>query len=255
MKLRLPIALLAGWMAASAAPPPAPRPGIIQARTYHFAAAKKDLPFSLYVPKKFDRQKKYPLVVALHGLFSSHAQIIRYPGLVTQAEKHNCIVVAPQGYNSRGWYGSRGQRSDSTSPRNLGELSEQDVMNVIRIVRKELPIDPRRIYLMGHSMGGGGTWHLGMKYPKMWAALAPLAPAPPRNIGDLTKIKGTPVIVVCGGRDFLVGSARKWVARMKELEMNHRYIEVPKGGHILPVIQKLPEVFTFIIQHCRPDAD
>jgi len=26
-------------------------------------------------------------------------------------------------------------------------------------------------------MGGGGTWHLGLKYPQLWAALAPIAPA------------------------------------------------------------------------------
>ena len=46
-------------------------------------------------------------------------------------------------------------------PANLGELSEKDVMNVLALVRKEYSIDDKRIYLIGHSMGGGGTWHLG----------------------------------------------------------------------------------------------
>ena len=190
-------------------------------------------------------------MVALHGLGSSHWQMIRYPGLTRLAQKHGYIVVAPMGYNSSGWYGSRGQTSRRNNPRNLGELSEKDVLNVLGIVRKELSIDDDRIYLMGHSMGGGGTWHIGMKYPDIWAALAPVAPAPPRNINDLSKIKHVPVIVVCGDKDGLVRSARVWVGRMKVLKMNHEYIEVKGGGHIRPAYEKLPEIYNFFNKHTR----
>ena len=200
--------------------------GRIQARTYFFKKAGKEMPYSLFVPSDYKKERKYPLMVALHGLYSNHAQIIRYPGLTSLAQQHGYIVVAPMGYNSRGWYGSQGQASAFSIPRNLGELSEKDVMNVLEIIRREFNVDDDRIYLMGHSMGGGGTWHLGMKYPEIWAALAPVAPAPPRNISELTKIRHIPVIVVQGDRDRLVRSSRVWVARMKELKMNHKYIEV-----------------------------
>ena len=47
-------------------------------------------------------------MVALHGLGSNPQQIMRYRGLTDLAEKHGYIVAAPMGYNSRGWYGSRG---------------------------------------------------------------------------------------------------------------------------------------------------
>ncbi len=66
---------------------------------------------------------------------------------------------------------------NSDDPANLNELSEKDVMNVLDIVRKDYNIDENRIYLMGHSMGGAGTLHLGVKYGSIWAALAPIAPA------------------------------------------------------------------------------
>ena len=191
-------------------------PGSTQSRTYFFKEADKDMRYSLFVPRGYDKSKKYPLMVALHGLGSTDSGIMRYPGLTRLAQQHGYIVVAPMGYNSSGWYGIRRGRT--------GELSEKDVMNVLGIIRKEFAIDSNRIYLMGHSMGGGGTWHLGMKYPDIWAALAPVAPAPPRNINDLTKIKHMPVIVVCGDKDGLVRSARVWVARMKNLEMNYKYI-------------------------------
>ncbi|SVE13826.1 uncharacterized protein METZ01_LOCUS466680, partial [marine metagenome] len=152
-------------------------PGEIQSRTYFFKEADKKMPYSLYVPEGYDQRKKYPLMVALHGLWSNHWQMIRYPGLTKLAQEHGYLVVAPMGYNSSGWYGSRGQSSKYSKPRNLGELSEKDVLNVLAIIRGEFNVDDNRIYLMGHSMGGGGTWHLGMKYPEMWAALAPVAPA------------------------------------------------------------------------------
>ena len=190
-------------------------------------------------------------MVALHGLGSSHWQMIRYPGLTRLAQEHGYIVVSPMGYNSSGWYGSRGQTSRFSKPNNLGELSEKDVMNVLGIIREEFNLDDNRIYLMGHSMGGGGTWHLGMKYPEIWAALAPVAPAPPKNIQDLVKIRDMPVIVVQGDRDGLVRSSRIWVAKMKELGMNHEYIEVKGGNHIRPAYEKLPEIYDFFNRHSK----
>jgi len=225
--------------------------GKVLSRKYHFKEAGKDMTYSLFLPRAYSAKKKWPLVVALHGLYSSPWQIMRYPGLVTQADKLGYIVVAPMGYNNRGWYGSRGQRSGGSNPRNLGELSEKDVLNVLAIVEKEFAVDDRNIFLMGHSMGGGGTWHLGMKYPKKWAALAPLAPAPPRNIDDLHKIKHTPVVMVMGTKDFLWRSGLNWVAAMKKLEMEFEYIEVKGGGHVVPVIAKLPAVFAFFEKHRR----
>ena len=74
------------------------------------------------------------------------------------------------GYNSGGWYGASFGKG-KTNPENLHELSEKDVMNVLDIVRKDFNDRPGSHYLMGHSMGGGGTWQLGIKYPDQWAAL------------------------------------------------------------------------------------
>src|SRR6185295_11370904 len=45
-------------------------------------------------------------------------------------------------------------------PANLRELSEKDAMNVLAMVRKEFKIDDKRIYIMGHSMGGAGALYL-----------------------------------------------------------------------------------------------
>ena len=50
-----------------------------------------------------------------------------------------------------------------------------DAMEVLEIARRELKTDPRRTYLTGHSMGGHGTWHLGVTFPDRFAAIGPSA--------------------------------------------------------------------------------
>lgn len=46
---------------------------------------------------------------------------------------------------------------------------EADVFEALASVRQRYNIDPRRIVLRGFSMGGAGTWHLGLHYPGQWA--------------------------------------------------------------------------------------
>jgi poly(3-hydroxybutyrate) depolymerase len=227
--------------------------GKVEKKTYEFKEAGKEMEYALFVPSSYDKEKPAPLVVALHGMGGNPQQMIRSRGLTERAEKLGYIVVAPMGY-SRGWYGSRGKgkgfggkgKSDD-GPENLGELSEKDVMNVLALVRKGYAIDEKRIYLIGHSMGGGGTWHLGMKYPDIWAGLAPIAPAAFGRPTGLEKIKHIPVIVVQGDKDTLVRpeGTRRWVEKMKELGLTHEYLEIAGGGHGDVISKGMPKIFDF----------
>jgi predicted peptidase len=232
-------------------PAKAPSTGV-QKRTYNFKEAGKEMEYALFVPSKYDKAKKTPLMIALHGLGGNPQQMIRSKGLTEQAEKYGYIVAAPMGYNSSGWYGARGtggfgKGKGKDAPANLGELSEKDVMNVLEIVRKEFNIDEKRIYLIGHSMGGAGTWHIGTKYPDIWAGLAPIAPAAFGQPTGLDKIKHIPVFVVQGDNDNLVPASgtRRWVARLKELGVTHEYLEIPGGGHGDVIGIGMPKIFEF----------
>ena len=192
------------------APKPKPKTGFNPFRmdsrakelSYHFKDTDEDLKYCLFVSSKVSRDKKAPLIVTLHGLGAGPSIMVTKQA-VDLAEKGGYILVAPMGYNVRGWYGmpfrrpqgktppERAQNDDAApkpkpktslffnpnDPPNLRELSEKDVMNVLDTVRKEYNVDENRIYLMGHSMGGGGTLYLGAKYASIWAAIAPIAPA------------------------------------------------------------------------------
>src|ERR1051325_11321182 len=109
------------------------------------------------------------------------------------------------GYNRRGWDGSPiytlGRKADN-DPANLADLSEKDVLHVLDLERQEFRIDENRVYLLGQSMGGAGAFHLAVKYPKTWAAIAAIAPAS-FNLqpSSLAAIPDMPIIVVYGDAD------------------------------------------------------
>jgi poly(3-hydroxybutyrate) depolymerase len=229
----------------------------VQQRSYVFAETGKTIPYALFVPSTYTKAKKSPLIVALHGLGRPFDWMMGYQGMIDFAERDGFIVVSPLGYHPRGWYGSRGPgRAESSQPAapaeqlpaNLGELSEKDVMNVLEIVRREFAVDPDRIYLWGHSMGGAGTYHLAAKHPDLWAGLAVAAPAPSAPPAQLERFRQLPILVLQGDKDQLVTLTRQWVAKMQELGMAHVYVEVKGGDHSLFVSQDremLSKVFSF----------
>ena len=56
--------------------------------------------------------------------------------------------------------------------------TERFVMDLIDAAKRTGKVDPNRIYLCGHSMGGFGTWHLGAHHVDVFAGLGAFAGAP-----------------------------------------------------------------------------
>jgi pimeloyl-ACP methyl ester carboxylesterase len=50
-----------------------------------------------------------------------------------------------------------------------------DAIEVLEHAQRTFQTDPQQTYLTGHSMGGHGTWHLGVTFPDRFAAIAPSA--------------------------------------------------------------------------------
>ena len=259
LALSLYLAMVVSTLAAT------PRAGVVQSRSYDFKEAGKEVDYTLYVPRSYQKEKKAPLLVLLHGLGSNPEEIIRYEGITTEAEKRGYLVVAPFGYNERGWYGSLGKGKGGLlggrpdDPENLGELSEKDVLNVLGIVRKEFNIDSARIYLAGHSMGGGGTIHLGAAHAGIWAALAPMAPAFMGSTDILGEIK-VPMMVIAGEKDTLVPvtMVRPFAVKMKEVDGRHIYKEIAGGNHGTTFYRNprlISQIFDFFDQYSLKPGD
>lgn len=237
----------------------------VQERSYRFEEAggiKMD--YGVYVPTGYDGTRATPLVIALHGLGSGINYMMEYSNLAELAEQYGYLIATPMGYNERGWYGARGQdnsfnarareRNGSIDPENLGALSEQDVLNVLAEMRTHFNVDNSRTYLIGQSMGGGGTLYLGSKYAENWTALAAMAPAIYRDPAETlagTKTAGLPVFVIMGDADESVDVkvTRTWVEAMKTLGIEHEYLEVPDGSHFSAGRQHISKVFEFLAKH------
>lgn len=238
----------------------------VTVRTYHFEDTNEDLPYSLYVSTKVKKDRKAPMIVTLHGLGSTQT-VMMTKAAVDLAEEGGYILVSPLGYNSSGWYGSRGAGASaskgkapaSNQPANLGELSEKDVMNVIAMVRKEFNVDDKRMYIMGHSMGGAGSLYLGSKNASMFAAIGGEAPASfsmtPTRADYLQKMKdgNAALIIVHGDMDEAVpvANSQQWAATAKELGLDFEYVEQPGITHG-PVIETgLKPIYEFFAKHSK----
>ncbi len=195
------------------------------------------VPFRIYVPSGFDRIKQYPLVMGLHGAGGDENSFMdRYQGLYKKnAERRGYIAVSA---NGRGPYG--GYRGNSG----------KDVIDVLDLVQKVYPVDASRIYLMGHSMGGGGTVAVGFDNASRFAALAPIAGF--GGASQLEKAKDMPLFIGQGDQDALVpvARARQFHRAAVDLGMpDVKYVERKGTGHIAIVDEVMDQAFDWFDSH------
>jgi pimeloyl-ACP methyl ester carboxylesterase len=144
-------------------------PGQITVRYLHSPTDGSVQPYAVRLPRGFDKARKYPLVVQLHGLnfkeVLSGARL-NYRGMWMgesqwiQADLP-VIYAQPFGRPSAFYQG----------------MGEEDVLEVIEAVKQQFPVDPDRIFLMGHSMGGAGSYTVGLHHPNLFGGIMPLDPA------------------------------------------------------------------------------
>ena len=124
-------------------------------------------PYVLWRPSNMEAGKSYPLVVQLHGTnFNEVLSGVRthFQGLgIAPWIEQDLPVVYIQCFG-------RG----NTFYQGMGE---QDILEAIEDTRRTLPIDADRIYIMGHSMGGAGSFTIGLHFPDRFAGIMPIDPA------------------------------------------------------------------------------
>lgn len=136
--------------------------------------------FLIYGKDQIKKDEKMPLLIYLHGaggIGNQIRKIERQPKRLLETIKkagHKCLCVAPQAMKS---------------PRNHGEKGgwvPADLDLLLDHLKKILPIDEKRIYLTGNSMGGYGTFVWAGNSPNHFAAIAPivggLGPGGPKDV-------------------------------------------------------------------------
>jgi predicted peptidase len=204
---------------------------------YHeFSHSEKTLKYRLLVPDAND-SRKYPLVVFLHGSGErgddNEAQLKW--GVSNFATDENmslfpAFVLAPQCPKNDSWANFDGR------DRNIHMKAEPTesmslLLKLIDQVIKEAPIDPKRVYITGLSMGGYGTFDALARRPDLFAAAVPVCGG-----GDLkvvTSYAHVPLWIVSGAEDAVVPAQRS-IDIVNELMKQGRkpgYTQYAEVGH------------------------
>ncbi len=202
------------------------------------------LPFCVHIPAELPTPPR--LIVALHGANGDERSFMRRSLLTELADTHGYLVATPSG---RGPYGG------------WEDAAEADAVDVTRLVADLFAVDSAHTFLMGHSMGGQGTWYIGFRHPELYAALAPIAgtakerrgPIPFANAPDM------PVLFSHGANDRTnpVQAARATARRAAKALTHFTYEEHPEAAHNDVVDLALPqilELFNSVAHPRRPQT-
>ncbi len=226
---------------------------VLTAKTFANARGE-NLPYRLFVPANYDRRKKYPLIVFLHGsggLGNDNLKQLQLGNLYlidrfTQSEsqsRYPAFVVAPQSIGE-GWVAANDHITPSPQLRLAVELIDE--------LRRTYSIDGGRLYVAGQSLGGFGTFAIISAYPRMFAAGIPLCGG-----GDESKAaqyEGTALWVFHGEKDesVPVANSRQMVAAIKKAGGQVKYTEYPGEGHsIWTIVAKEPDLLQWLFSQHR----
>lgn len=183
------------------------------------------LAYRIHLPDNMNAKKEYPLVLLLHGsgergadnerqLTHGARDILKY----MRENKIEGFIVAPQCPGGKNW--------------RIPGKPMQSVIQLLQELTKEIPVDKKRIYVTGLSMGGFGTWSLIEQMPKYFAAAIPICgggnPSLAKNLINM------PIWAFHGSKDKNVNpeKTRKMIAAINLAGWKPKFTEYPDKGHV-----------------------
>jgi len=182
--------------------------------------------------------KKYPLVLFLHGAGErgndNEKQLIHGSKLFSDIETrqaHPAFVIFPQCPENKRWVEVDWNLTSHVMPTEAS-VNMQLVLDLIDDMQKRYPIDTNRIYVVGLSMGGFGTWDIISRYPEKFAAAVPICGG--GDEAQAPKLNKIPIWAFHGGNDKLVltDRSRNMINAIKTAGGAPRYTEYPGVGHL-----------------------
>ncbi|MEP0766465.1 MAG: alpha/beta fold hydrolase [Fimbriimonadia bacterium] len=192
----------------------------------------KEAPFRVYAPPAAPGGGPRPLVVAFHGAGGDEHMFFNSYGsgmLRVLAQKHGFVVVTPRTTDY------------------LGKPAE--VRKLVELVSAEQGIDRTRVYVLGHSLGGGLASQLATEMSDVFAAACCLASAFGMPKGDVKK--AAPTLVITGQKDAVVPAAgvKALVEKVQQASLPVELVSVDGYGHTLLVGAQLPFAVEWLLGH------
>jgi predicted peptidase len=202
------------------------------------------LPYRILYPENYDKTKKYPMILILHGAGErgkdNEKQLTHGAKLFLKEEnrkKFPSIIIFPQCPAESFWAATKMDRTvqpfkidfDYTAEANWPLVAANELAKKLS---NEEAVDKSKIYITGLSMGGMGTFESVYRYPGMYAAALPICGGGDKLRYDKRIVK-TAFWVFHGAADAVVDVklSREMVDKLKSLKTEVKYSEYPGVNH------------------------
>jgi predicted esterase len=186
-------------------------------------------PARLFVPEKLDPKKQVPLIVALHGMGGSENLFFEGYGdgqIVKLCKERGWLLVAPR----------------------CPLFGPPPVETIVKQLGERYPVDPNRVYLVGHSMGAAQSVDLVQQHPKLFAGIALLGGG--GRVKDAKPFAELPTFVGIGTKDQIAfrtaKDLNKTLSEGKAAKLTYK--EYEDLEHLVIVREALPDAFKMFDQ-------
>ena len=208
-----------------------------------------DMKYLRYLPKGYPgtNGQHWPLMLFLHGAGErgTDIQLAAVHGPLKQVklgQEFPFIIVAPQCAAGELW-------------------QNEPLLQLLNHVEQKFAVDTNRVYLTGISMGGYGTWQLGLQHPEKFAALVPICGG--GNMIEVilgarekgTTVKRLPIWAFHGAKDVVVplDESERLVNQLKKLGVKEVKLTVyPEANHdSWTETYKNPELYEWLLKQSQ----
>ncbi len=195
--------------------------------------------YLLYLPKGYDKNKDYPLVLFLHGAGErgdNKMDLLKFhglPKLIEAGKEFPFIVVSPQCKPDSWW--------------EAAELSD-----LLDHIESKYSVDKARVYVTGLSMGGYGTWALATYEPERFAAIVPVCGGGNALAARYRAPIEAAIWAFHGDADTVVplSNSEDMIAALKDKNPNMKLTVYPGVGHdSWTETYENEEVYTWLLKH------
>jgi predicted peptidase len=209
-------------------------------KSAHAAGTLKKVKYNylLHLPDDYgkDPDKKWPVIFYLHGRHASGKNLEsleRYglPYYLEKGKKIDFIVVSPQCPWNKNW-------------------SSEDWFNpVYDEIAAKLKVDDSRLYLIGMSMGGFGTWAVANRMPERFAAISPMCGG--ADVKWANQLSKVPTWVFHGTADRSIPISRSevMVKALEKLKAEIKFTRLKNKGHDISKQFDNNDLYSWLMQH------
>ena len=194
--------------------------------------------YLLHLPEDYgkDPDKKWPVIFYLHGRHASGKNLEsleRYglPYYLEKGKKIDFIVISPQ------------------CPWNKNWASEDWFNPVYDEVAAKLKVDDSRVYLIGMSMGGFGTWAVANRMPERFAAISPMCGGADVKWADQLSKVPTWVFHGTADRSIPISRSEVMVKALEKLKAEIKFTRLKNMGHDISKQFNDDNLYSWLLQH------